>query len=257
VPVPVAPQAPTGVVAVAGDTTASISWIAPVFLNSGSITGYTASAAPGGRSCSTTGATACTVTGLTDGTTYSITVTVTATTGTAPSAPVSVTPLGGLSISAPSAATLPAAAPGTTTTGHLGTVTVTDNRTLGSASRTATVTGTAFLTGSGTPLQTIPVSRVTYWSGPAGHRDIRERHFHARPAWPGERAEPELAASGLQPDRRHRRQLRVLEPDPVGLGAIRCDRGYLYGDDHALRVLKLAARPAIAARPAPVRRRSG
>jgi alpha-tubulin suppressor-like RCC1 family protein len=167
VPVPVAPQAPTGVAAVAGDATAAISWTAPVFLNSGSITGYMASAAPGGGSCSTTGATACTITGLTDGTTYSITVTVTATTGTAPSAPVSVTPLGGLSISAPSAATLPAAAPGTTTTGHLGTVTVTDNRALGSASWTVTVTGTAFQTGSGMLLQTIPASAVTYWSGPA------------------------------------------------------------------------------------------
>ena len=87
--------------AIAGDNTAAISWTAPVFLNNGSISGYTASAAPGGASCSTTGATACTITGLTDGTTYTITVMVTATTGTAPSAPVTVEPVGFLSISVP------------------------------------------------------------------------------------------------------------------------------------------------------------
>jgi alpha-tubulin suppressor-like RCC1 family protein len=167
VPAIVAPQGPTGVAAAAGDATAAISWTAPVFLNNGSITGYTASAAPGGASCSTTGATTCTITGLTDGTTYTITVTVTATTGTAPSTPVTVEPTGLLSISAPSSATLPAAAPGTTTTALLGTVTVTDNRALASASWTATVTGTTFVTGSGAAAQTIPLTQIGYWSGPA------------------------------------------------------------------------------------------
>ena len=167
VPVSVAPQGPTGVAAAAGDVTAAISWTAPVFLNNGSITGYTASAAPGAASCSTTGATACTITGLTDGTTYTITVTVTATTGTAPSAPVTVEPVGFLSISVPSSATLPAVAPGATASAGLGPVTVTDNRALASASWTATVTGTAFISGSGTAQQTIPLTRVTYWSGPA------------------------------------------------------------------------------------------
>jgi|HubBroStandDraft_3_1064219.scaffolds.fasta_scaffold00221_9 alpha-tubulin suppressor-like RCC1 family protein len=165
VPVSVAPQGPTGVAAVAGDATAAISWTAPVFLDNGSITGYTASAAPGAKSCSTSGATACTITGLADGTTYTITVTATATTGTAPSAPVTVEPAGFLSISVPSSATLPGAAPGTTASAALGTVTVTDNRALGSASWTATVTGTAFVTGSGTPQETIPLTQVTYWSG--------------------------------------------------------------------------------------------
>ena len=166
VPVTVAPQGPTGVAAVAGDATAAISWTAPVFLNNGSITGYTASAAPGGASCSTTGASACTITGLTDGTTYTITVTVTASTGTAPSASVTVEPVGFLSISASSSATLPAAAPGTTASAQLGAVTVTDNRALGSASWTATVTSTAFSSGSAAS-QTIPLTQVTYWSGPA------------------------------------------------------------------------------------------
>jgi alpha-tubulin suppressor-like RCC1 family protein len=167
VPVSVAPQGPTGVAAVAGDATAAISWTAPVFLNNGSITVYTASAAPGTASCSTTGATACMITGLTDGTTYTVTVTVTATSGTAPSAPVTVEPVGFLSISVPSSAVLSAAAPGTTASARLGTVTVTDNRALGSASWTATVSGTTFVTGGGTAAETIPLTRVAYWSGPA------------------------------------------------------------------------------------------
>jgi alpha-tubulin suppressor-like RCC1 family protein len=167
VPVSVAPQGPTGVAAVAGDATAAISWTAPVFLNNGSITGYTASAVPGSASCSTAGATACTISGLTDGTTYTITVTVTATTGTARSAPVTVEPVGFLSISVPSSATLPGTAPGATASALLGPVTVTDNRALASASWTATVAGTAFISGSGTAQQTIPLTRVTYWSGPA------------------------------------------------------------------------------------------
>ncbi len=167
VPAIVAPQGPTGVAAVAGDATAAVSWTAPVFLNGGSITGYTASAAPGGASCSTTGAAACTITGLTDGTTYAITVTVTATTGTAPSAPVTVKPTGLLSISVAPSATLPSATPGSTTTARLGTVTVTDNRALASASWTATVSGTVFTTGGGTVAETIPLTQVSYWSGPA------------------------------------------------------------------------------------------
>ena len=167
VAVTVAPQGPTGVSAVAGDTTAAVSWAAPVFLNGGVITGYTATAAPGGALCSTTSATSCTITGLTDGTTYTITVTVTATTGTASGAPVTVTPVGFLSISVPSAVSLPATAPGGTISARLGTVTVTDNRALGSASWTATVTGTAFTTGGGSGPETIPATQVTYWSGPA------------------------------------------------------------------------------------------
>jgi alpha-tubulin suppressor-like RCC1 family protein len=166
-PAVVAPQGPTAVTAVAGDAAAAISWTAPAFLNNGSVTGYTAVAVPGSASCSTAGATSCTITGLTDGTTYAVTVTVTATTGAAPSAPVTVRPVGFLSISAPPSATLPAAPPGTTTSGRLGTVTVTDNRALGGAAWTATVTGTAFTTGSGTTAETIPLRLITYWSGPA------------------------------------------------------------------------------------------
>jgi hypothetical protein len=44
---------------------------------------------------------------------------------------------------------------------------VTDNRGMASASWTATVTGTTFTTGSGTGPETIPLTKVAYWSGPA------------------------------------------------------------------------------------------
>ena len=62
VPVLAGPQGPAGVTATAGDGSAAISWTAPAFLNSGTITGYTANAAPGTASCGTSGATACTIT---------------------------------------------------------------------------------------------------------------------------------------------------------------------------------------------------
>ena len=161
------PQGPASVTAVPGDGSAVLSWTAPAFLNSGRVTGYTATATPGGASCATAAQAGCTITGLTDGAAYSVTVTVATTTGSASSAPVTVQPLGFLSISVPATATLPAVAPGAVTTGQLGTVTVTDSRALGSASWTATVTGTAFTTGSGGGQRMIPAGQVTYWSGPA------------------------------------------------------------------------------------------
>jgi hypothetical protein len=73
-------------------------------------------------------------------------VTVTATTGTAPGAPVTVLPAG---------------------SAQLGTVTVTDLRGMTTASWTATVSGTTFVTGAGTAPETIPLTQITYWSGPA------------------------------------------------------------------------------------------
>ena len=92
-PVLVSSQAPTHVAAVAGDTTAGMSWTAPVFLNTAVLTGYTATASPGGETCTTTGATTCMITGLANGSTYSITVIARATSGNSgASAPATVTP---------------------------------------------------------------------------------------------------------------------------------------------------------------------
>jgi large repetitive protein len=73
---------------------------------------------------------------------------------------------GVLAITAPPSAALPSASPGGTSSAQLGTVTVTDQRGLATSSWTATVTATTFVTGAGAPAQTIPLTQITYWSGP-------------------------------------------------------------------------------------------
>jgi hypothetical protein len=69
---------------------------------------------------------------------------------------------GALSMTAPVSANLVGGAPGTTISGALGPVTVTDNRALLSASWTATAAATDWTTGGGTPAETIPVTDVGY-----------------------------------------------------------------------------------------------
>ena len=94
VPVLAGPQAPTGVTAAPGNTTATVSWTQPGSLDGGTLTGYTATAAPGGAACTTTGATTCTITGLADGTTYTVTVEARTTVGdSGASTPATVTPV--------------------------------------------------------------------------------------------------------------------------------------------------------------------
>jgi WxL domain surface cell wall-binding len=68
---------------------------------------------------------------------------------------------GVLSLTAPGSASLGSAAPGGTIDGSLGTVQVTDNRGFG-ANWTVTVAATPFITGSGTPVETIPPSGTSY-----------------------------------------------------------------------------------------------
>lgn len=70
-----APGPPIAVVAVAGQEQATVSWMAPASNEGSAIVGYTVTASPGGRTCTTTAATTCTVTGLTAGTAYTFTVT--------------------------------------------------------------------------------------------------------------------------------------------------------------------------------------
>ena len=91
----VGPAAPTGVTGAPGNTTITVSWTRPAFLNNGTLTGYTASASPGTARCATTRATSCTLTGLKNGTPYTITVVSKASTGTsAPSSPAMAQPTG-------------------------------------------------------------------------------------------------------------------------------------------------------------------
>ncbi|WP_205328504.1 hypothetical protein [Glycomyces sp. YM15] len=74
---------------------------------------------------------------------------------------------GALAISVPTSSDLGTGTPGTTATGQIGTVTVTDNRALLTATWTASVSSTAFTTGGATGAETIPNTSVRYWSGPA------------------------------------------------------------------------------------------
>jgi hypothetical protein len=70
-----APGAPTGVSATPGEEQVALTWSAPTSTGNSAITGYTATASPSGKTCTTTGATSCTITGLADGEGQSITVT--------------------------------------------------------------------------------------------------------------------------------------------------------------------------------------
>lgn len=78
------PTAPQGVTLTPGDGRALVSWDAPANIGGTPITGYTATASPGGTSCSTTGARSCTVLGLAIGTPYTITVVATNSEGSSP-----------------------------------------------------------------------------------------------------------------------------------------------------------------------------
>ncbi|NDB18063.1 MAG: hypothetical protein EB027_02120, partial [Actinobacteria bacterium] len=82
------PGAPSGVSATAGAASATVSWNAAVG-NGAAISGYTVTAAPGGKTCTTIGALSCTVTGLTNGTSYTFTVTASNASGEGPASAAS------------------------------------------------------------------------------------------------------------------------------------------------------------------------
>jgi len=70
------PDAPTNIVATAGNQEATVSWTPPISDGGSPVTGYTATSNPGGLTGTTGGsATSTTVTGLTNGTAYTFAVT--------------------------------------------------------------------------------------------------------------------------------------------------------------------------------------
>jgi alpha-tubulin suppressor-like RCC1 family protein len=127
------PGAPTAVSATAGNGQATMSWTAPASMGTGTFTGYTATANPGGAAC-TTATTSCTITGLTNGTAYTFTVVTRSTAGqSAASAPsTAITP------AVPDAPPLPDQVPAGD-----GTLTSSQGATLAPGSHT-TLTGTGF-----------------------------------------------------------------------------------------------------------------
>ena len=89
------PGAPAGVSGTPADGAAVISWAAPGSTGGSPITGYTATSAPLGKTCTTAGALSCTILGLANGTPYTFTVTATNSKGTGPASSASspVTPV--------------------------------------------------------------------------------------------------------------------------------------------------------------------
>jgi hypothetical protein len=93
------PGPPRSIRASSGRAKATVSWTAPKGSGVARVAGYTATAAPGGFSCSTTSTLltkanhSCEIAGLTSGTPYTVTVTATNAYGTGmPSRSSSVTP---------------------------------------------------------------------------------------------------------------------------------------------------------------------
>ncbi|NMO49956.1 hypothetical protein HH310_01935 [Actinoplanes sp. TBRC 11911] len=149
---PVAPGQPTGVSAVAGNAQVAVSFTAPVSNGGAAITGYTATASPGGAT-GTCASSPCTVTGLTNGVSYTFSVHATNAAGSSaesaasaavtpvavPGPPTAVSAVAGNTQAAVSF-TAPASTGGTAITGYTATATP-GGRTGTCASSPCTVTG--------------------------------------------------------------------------------------------------------------------
>ena len=132
------PGAPTNVAATPADASALVSWSAPASDGGRPITGYRATAAPGGAFCTTAGPLGCTITGLANGTPYEVTVVASSTLGPGPA-------------SNPAAGVTPRTVPGapTTVTATLGTQQAHVSWSAPASDGGATITGYAVTTSPG------------------------------------------------------------------------------------------------------------
>ena len=128
------PNAPTAVSAVAGASSASVSWTAPAEDGGSAITGYTVTSSPGGLTClpQSLVTLSCDVTGLTNGTDYTFTVVAINAIGTSAAAVAS----NSVSPTAPATTTT---APATTTTTAPATTTTAPATTTTAPATTTTV----------------------------------------------------------------------------------------------------------------------
>ena len=104
------PGKPTSLVAVKADGAASLTWTAPSSNGGRTISGYTVTSTPDGKTCTTTGARGCSVSGLTDGKEYTFTVHATNAVGDGPESDASNKVI-------PSAPTVPGRPTGVTAAG--------------------------------------------------------------------------------------------------------------------------------------------
>ena len=82
-----APEPPGTPTAIPGDGTIAVSWAPPAWNGGAAVSGYTATASPSGRTCTSTGATSCTITGLTDGEPQTVSVAAANSVGTGSASP--------------------------------------------------------------------------------------------------------------------------------------------------------------------------
>ena len=154
---------------------------------------------------------------------------------------------GALSMTAPATVDLGTNAPGTTISGSLGTVTVTDDRALLAAAWTVVASSSDWTTGAGTLAETIPAGDVGYDAGSITTTGTITATGTPVAALAG------LPRGGGDRNRRCRRQHRHVESDPLGRGSRVRGRRRLYGDAHPVRVLASPPHEVrAAARPGPV-----